>query len=113
MIVPIAMFTGLNCTNSLITILVASIEYDDRELEHAVVLDSYRDGCFLFKNTVSTEKTVIRTVDHPLAPDKFYFVRINVQYATLIKRNQVKQRNNRRRSKSTKRRLTSELVPNF
>ena len=56
--------------------LVGSVqlEADDGSLSpHAMVLDTMRDGEFIFKNTYSVEKKFEIEVDHENAPDEFFF----------------------------------------
>ena len=65
-------------------------ESDDGSLSpHAMVLDTMRDGKFIFKNTYSAEKKVEIEVDHENAPDEFFFVHIQLD---LDRVDQIRQR---------------------
>ena len=59
--------------------LVGSVKSAHEDFSHAMVLDSIRDGQFIFKNTYSEDKKFRISVDHPNSPDEFFFVHIHVK----------------------------------
>ena len=59
-----------------------------------MVLDTMRDGKFIFKNTYSAEKKFEIDVDHQNAPDEFFFVHIQLDLDRL---DQIRQRRSRKR----------------
>ena len=72
-------------------------EADDGSLSpHAMVLDTIRDGKFIFKNTYSAEKKFEIEVDHENAPDEFFFVHIQLDTDRL---DQIRQREAKRSRK--------------
>ena len=46
---------------------------------HAMVLDTIKNGEFVFKNTNSDNTQFRIAVDHPDSPDKFYFLQIELE----------------------------------
>ena len=45
---------------------------------HVMVLDTIKDGKFIFKNTRSENKKFVIDVNHNCAPDEFFFVHIKI-----------------------------------
>ena len=61
--------------------LVGSVQFvapDGSRSPHAMVLDTMRDGKFIFKNTYSAERKFEIEVGHENAPDEFFFVHIQL-----------------------------------
>ena len=56
---------------------------------HAMVLDTMKNGKFIFKNTRSNNKKFEIEVNHNDAPDEFFFVHIQLDFDRL---NQIRQR---------------------
>ena len=72
--------------------LVGSVQFaapDGSRSPHAMVLDTMRDGKFIFKNTYSAEKKYEIEVDHNDAPDEFFFIHIQLDLDRL---DQIRQR---------------------
>ena len=71
-----------NRVASLKDYLVGSVqlEADDGSLSpHAMVLDTMKDGKFIFKNTHSADKKFEIEGNHENAPDEFFFVHIQLE----------------------------------
>ena len=56
---------------------------------HAMVLDTIRDGKFIFKNTHSDNKKFEIEVNHDDAPEEFFFVHIKLDLSRV---DQIRQR---------------------
>ena len=64
-------------TKLLTGFLVGAVDFDGM-INHAMILDTIKNGRFVFKNTVSQTKKFEIDADSEQAPDCFYYVHVQI-----------------------------------